>query len=166
MKYAVIYSNATGNTKLLADCVSETLPKENCIYNGVPSQEALSADRIYVGFWTDQGTADKTAAAFLKTLQNKEIFLFGSAGFGGSEAYFEEILNATRENIDASNRVIGTFMCQGKMPFSVRERYMDMKARKVDNPNLDMLIANFDEALSHPDEKDMAHLKSAVETAV
>ena len=53
-------------------------------------------------------------------------------------------------------------MSQGKMPQSVRERYVKMKELTNAHANLDMLIDNFDSALSHPDEKDIIKLKNAV----
>ena len=75
---------------------------------------------------------------------------------------FEKILAATRKALDGSNTVIGSFMCQGKMPVSVRQRYEAMKAKPLHIPNLDALIENFDKALSHPDVADLEQLKQAV----
>lgn len=89
----------------------------------------------------------------LSKLKNKKIFLFGTAGFGGSDAYFEKILGQVKQSIDASNTVIGEYMCQGKMPQSVRERYVKMKENPEHPANLDLLIQNFDRALSHPTAK-------------
>ena len=60
------------------------------------------------------------------------------------------------------NTVIGSFMCQGKMPLSVRQRYEGMKKQPIHLPNLDALIENFDNALSHPDAEDLERLKQAV----
>ena len=53
-------------------------------------------------------------------------------------------------------------MCQGKMPSSVRERYMKMKDQPGHPTNVDALIENFDCALSHPDEMDLERLRKAV----
>ena len=53
-------------------------------------------------------------------------------------------------------------MCQGKMPQSVRERYVKMKENPEHPANLDMLIANFDCALSHPDMDDLEKLKKII----
>ena len=120
------------------------------------------AEMIYVGFWTDKGKADADTLDFLKQLRGKRVFLFGTAGFGGSAPYFEKILAATRKALDGSNTVIGSFMCQGKMPLSVRQRYEGMKKQPIHLPNLDALIENFDNALSHPDAEDLERLKQAV----
>lgn len=53
-------------------------------------------------------------------------------------------------------------MCQGKMPQSVRERYVKMKESPEHPDNIDALIENFDKALSHPDADDMERLKNII----
>ena len=162
MSYAIVFSSKTGNTKMLADTLHECLPPEGCVYFGGPDPAALEADTLYVGFWTDKGKADEDTAAFLKQLHGKELFLFGTAGFGGSEEYFNKILKAVGQPLDESNTVFGSYMCQGKMPLSVRQRYEGMKKQPIHLPNLDALIENFDKALSHPDAEDLQRLKQAV----
>ena len=162
MSYAIVFSSKTGNTRLLADTLRASLPQNECTYFGAPAPEALEAETLYIGFWTDKGHADDTLTAFLQTLKGKRVFLFGTAGFGGSAPYFEKILAATRQALDGSNTVIGSFMCQGKMPVSVRQRYEAMKAKPLHIPNLDALIENFDKALSPPDAADLEQLKQAV----
>ena len=91
-----------------------------------------------------------------------QVFLFGTAGFGGSEEYFNKILKTVQKDLHSSNTVIGSFMCQGKMPMSVRQRYENMKKQPLHLPNLDAMIENFDKALSHPDADDLERLKQAV----
>jgi len=161
-RYSVVFSSSTGNTKLLADAIGEALPKENRDYFGEITPEVPESEMLYVGFWTDRGNADKTALEFLQRLKNKKVFLFGTAGFGGSEDYFKKILANAESALDGSNTVAGEFMCQGKMPQAVRERYMSMKAQPNPPANLDMLIENFDRALSHPDAEDLERLKKTV----
>lgn len=148
--YTVVYNSLTGNTKLLADTIKNVLPDND------------NNDIVFVGFWTDKGNADSKTIEYLKLLRNKKIFLFGTCGFGGSEAYFERILTNVKSNIDSSNEVIGEYMCQGKMPSSVRERYLKMKESDNCPPNIDALIDNFDMALSHPDEKNLEKLSQIV----
>lgn len=63
---------------------------------------------------------------------------------------------------DGSNTVIGTYMCQGKMPPSVRARYETMRALPAPPENLDALIENFDRARTHPDADDLDRLRAAV----
>lgn len=54
---------------------------------------------LYIACWTDKGTADEATTTLLKSLRNKKIFLFGTAGFGGSEEYYQKVLHNVRENI-------------------------------------------------------------------
>ena len=125
-----------------------------------------ASETLFVGFWTNQGVADQAAQKLLEQLRGRKIFLFGTAGFGGSEAYFQAILDKTKAFIDDSNTVIGTYMCQGKMPHSVRERYMKMKEQPDHMPNIDAMIENFDKALSHPDADDLKKLANLMSEAI
>ncbi len=161
-KYSIIYSSKTGNTKKLAMAIYEILPKDDCEYYGIYEAGEISSEMVYIGFWTDKGNADEETLALLKNLRNKKIFLFGTAGFGGSEEYFQKVLNNVKKSIDASNTVVGEFMCQGKMPQSVKERYIKMKEQPNCVPNIDEMIENFDRALSHPDDADLESLKNVI----
>ena len=131
-----------------------------------PAPAAAAPETLFVGFWTNQGVADQAAQKLLEQLRGRKIFLFGTAGFGGSEAYFQAILDKTKAIIDDSNTVIGTYMCQGKMPLSVRERYVKTKEQPDHMPNIDAMIENFDKALSHPDADDLAKLANLVSEAI
>ena len=110
MSYAIVYSSRTGNTALLAQTIRDALPGEGCVYVGAPSQEALAAETIYVGFWTDKGTCDAPTQAFLQGLTHQKVFLFGTAGFGGSPAYFDQILARVKENLAPGVQVLGSYM--------------------------------------------------------
>ena len=67
---SVLFSSQTGNTKILAQAIAQALPAAGCDYQGrVPSSPVL-----FVGFWTDKGTADAATLELLKTVKNKKIF--------------------------------------------------------------------------------------------
>lgn len=161
MTYSIIYSSKTGNTELLAEKIKTLLSEYNCIYYGPSKAEAAAADILFIGFWTDKGSCDETIASFLKSLHEKKIFLFGTAGFGGSEAYFSQILSRVKANLDVSNSIIDTFMCQGKMPISVRQRYESLM--EYNTVKMQELINNFDCALTHPDTSDLIALEQSIQ---
>ena len=148
-RYSIIFSSKTGNTAELANAIRDALPQENCVYFGTSEIE-------------EPGNADKSALELLQRIKNKKVFLFGTAGFGENEAYFQKVLNNVKSSMDESNQVVGEYMCQGKMPQAVRDRYVKMKEQPDHMPNLDLLIANFDRALSHPDKKDLDKLRELV----
>lgn len=76
--------------------------------------------------------------------------------------YDEQILNHVKQFVYGSNAVVGSFMCQGKMPLSVRERYVKMREQPNRMADLDSRIENFDRALSHPNAEDLESLKKNV----
>ena len=162
MKNAVVFSSKTGNTKQLADEIRNVLSEETIKYFGSPETAPLDADCYYVGFWTDKGHCNAEIGTFLKKIKDKEVFLFGTAGFGGDTEYFDKILKKVEKNLDRSNILRGSYMCQGKMPNSVRERYMKMKNSPLPVPNIDAMIENFDRAVSHPDEQDLEQLRQVI----
>lgn len=183
--FSIVFSSRTGNTAELAKAVREALPEGACEcfgsvngddggdgrgYAGAGCGRTSSAipasETLFVGFWTNQGVADQATQKLLGQLRNRKIFLFGTAGFGGSEAYFQAILDKTKAFVDDSNTVIGTYMCQGKMPLSVRERYVKMKEQPDHMPNIDAMIENFDKALAHPDADDLVKLANLVSEAI
>lgn len=166
MKYAIVYSSKTGNTKILAEKLRDMLPRKECVYIGSLNADALAADRLYIGFWTDKGTCDADTTAFLKTVRKKEVFLFGTAGFGGDQSYFDKILKKVQGHLNGDVKVIGSYMCQGKMPISVRDRYEKMAKAPIHMPNIEKMIENFDAALSHPDASDLKRLESDVRSVV
>lgn len=93
---------------------------------------------------------------------HQKIFLFGTAGFGKSDDYFKKIIAKVKESIDESNEVIGSFMCQGKMPETVLPRYLKLKEENHAPKNIDLLIDNYYEAQSHPNNDDIENLKKAI----
>lgn len=165
-KYAVVFASATGNTALLAEEIRKAKGGDDCVYFGEPSEDISGlledADIIYAGFWTDKGSCSAEMEQFLGTLAGRKVFLFGTAGFGGAKEYFDRILDRVASFLPADSTVAGRYMCQGKMPLSVRKRYEAMLEQNPDDGRMQGMIRNFDSALSHPDEADLERLKDAV----
>ena len=165
-KYAVVFASATGNTALLAEEIRKAKGEENCVYFGAPSEDISGrldgAEIIYAGFWTDKGSCSAEMEQFLGTLSGRTVFLFGTAGFGGAQEYFDRILDRAAAFLPAGSTVAGRYMCQGKMPFSVRKRYEAMLEQNPEDERVKGMIRNFDSALSHPDEADLGRLRDAV----
>ncbi len=164
MKIAIIYKIVTGNTKLLAEEIQKNLNNE-VIYIGAP-QEDIDADLYFIGSWTFKGECVKEIADYLKTIHNKKIAYFGTCGFGGSISYYETIFKRVESNIDESNELLGYFICQGKMPLTVKQKYIEMIKANPEDKNLQVSIKNFDEALNHPDESDLRELKKWLESII
>lgn len=165
MKYMIVYSSNTGNTEIIAEAIKDALGENSCIYCGKPHGILTQdAEIIFVGFWVSRGSCSEEIKKYLETLENKKIFLFGTAGFGGSETYFETILTGVKDYISKSNTIMGSFMCQGKMPDKVLERYQNLLAEQPENSNAIDMIDNYKNALSHPDVQDIENVKVLVKS--
>ena len=162
MKYAIVYSSKTGNTKMLADKIASLMPQEECIYQGEPTSEALNAELIFIGFWTNQGQCDSETKEFFDTLTNQKVFVFGTAGFGSQQAYLDNVLKKSESLLPKSVEIIGDFICQGKMPLPVRQRYEKMLENPQQRAKAQMLIDNFDMASSHPNCDDLNNLENKI----
>lgn len=160
MTYSIVYTSNTGNTALLAEKIRDTLPPAQCQYFGPPTPAAGEAELLFIGFWTDKGNCSEDMAAFLKDLVGKKIFLFGTAGFGGAETYFDQILQRVAAHLAQGNQIIGAYMCQGKMPASVGARYAALAEQEPEKGN--RMLENFNRALTHPDADDLEHLGQRV----
>lgn len=170
MTYAIVYESSTGNTEQLAQVVAAALPSGECRAFGrvdeVDRAAVAQADRVYAGFWTNRGDCGDELAEVLATLADKDVFLFGTAGFGADATYFAGVMSRVAVHLPASAQVVGSFMCQGRMPASVRARYAQTAAAKPEQAaRMQQLIDNFDEAANHPNDDDLARLRAAVEEA-
>lgn len=73
-RYSVLFSSQTGNTKILAQAIAQALPAAGCDYFGDYQGRVPSSPVLFVGFWTDKGTADAATLELLKIVKNKKIF--------------------------------------------------------------------------------------------
>lgn len=160
MKYAILFSSRSGNTREIAEAIRQALPKEECVSFEHNQKEALAADLVFVGSWTDKGSFDEDMISLLKGMHHKKIALFGTAGFGGSPAYFEEILKRVNDIIPSDNHIIDSFMCQGRMPIAVRNRYEGMLNQHPEDEKIQAFLSNFDQARTHPDAQDIQNVKA------
>lgn len=175
MRHAIVVNSKGGNTRMVADSLADMLAKVDeaeRVYRGDVPKDAeaesvlAEADTLLVGFWCDKGDAVPEVATFLERLSGKRVFLFGTAGFGGSQAYFDRILDRVRGHLPEDVTYLGGAMCQGKMGPGVRKRYEAMLEADPDNAQAKSMIENFDAALAHPNEDDLARIAQAAREAL
>ena len=129
--------------------------KYSILYSSLTGNTKVLADAIHEALPQDEceyfGVSDTV-------IPSSELLYIGF----WTKCYILKLLSQVKQFIDASNVIVGEYMCQGRMPQSVRERYLKMKEAPDHPANLDVLIQNFDCALSHPDANDLEKLKEAV----
>lgn len=168
VSYSIIYSSRTGNTALLAKQIRTCLKEDLCNYY-IETESLLKQDFkeqlehtsiIFIGFWTDKGTCDENTFTILKELKGKKVFLFGTAGFGGDVIYFDKIISNVKRIIDASNEILGSYMCQGRMPEGIKQKYIELLEKNPSDRQFQRMIQNYEIAESHPDIQDLENLDS------
>lgn len=159
MKIAIFYDSKTGNTKQLAEAIQSALVQDDVIYCGQPDSK-IRADLYFIGSWTDKGNASELIVDALKSLDSSKIAYFQTAGFGGSLEYYEALFSRVSAIVDPSNQILGHFFCQGKMPMALKNRYVSLLKQNPEDKKLQVSLKNFDQALSHPDAKDLEQVKA------
>lgn len=155
MKTQILYKSRTGNTEKLAKAIFEAVPGQCKDIAPLDGQSNYDMGDVYfIGFWTDRGSASVDVLDYLSGLQGKKIALFGTCGMGKSPEYYKKIEESVRVFIEDDNEYLGIYMCQGKMPISVREKYMRMETPE-NKEMVKSMLQNFDMAMLHPDKEDL-----------
>lgn len=155
MKSLIVYSSQTGNTKKLADTIYDALDGEKEIFaiNEAPSGDGY--DLIAVGFWFQAGKPDPKTLEYLPGIpKGSRLFLFATHG---AAADSDHVKNALEHAISLTDEVLiaGSFTCQGVVNPKVLE-----KVKQKDTPP--PWIGDADQAVGHPDEKDLEVLAGQI----
>ena len=152
----------TGNTEKIAQAIFSAIPGKNKDIARFAGQTDYDMGDIYfIGFWTDRGSASVEVLDYLGSLQGKKIALFGTCGMGESIEYYRKIEERIKVFIEDGNQYMGCFLCRGKMPMQVREKYLKMRCPGNEG-QIQKMLQNFDKALLHPDWKDMENAQRFV----
>lgn len=161
MRYAILYDSHTGNTAKVAQTIRHTLPEEDCLcfYSTIEAlkhpEKFAEADLIFYGFWADRLSCPEQSQKVMAQLPATKIALFGTAGFGEGDAYFQKILDNAAQYLPQGATLTGTFMCTGKMPLEVQEQYLKLQNDPIMKDQAAQMLKNFDMVKGHPDAKDL-----------
>ncbi|MCI8591735.1 MAG: flavodoxin [Lachnospiraceae bacterium] len=156
MRYKVVFASRTGNTELLAKKIYHAIDDPSKDIERISaSTSSLEAEVYLVGFWVDRGTCSPEVMDFLDSIHNKDVILFGTCGTGQDEIYYNRLTRMISGLVPDDNRYLGTYLCQGKMPMAVRKRYEEWLKDERMASRAEYMIRNFDEALLHPNERDL-----------
>ena len=166
MKYQVIYTSKTGNTEKVAKKIFEVLPgNEKDIQRFETGMNTTDADIYFIGFWINRGTCSMDLIDYISELHGKKVVLFGTCGMASDDAYYKKLMDEVEVWLPEDSACIGRFMCQGKMPMTVREKYQAMLGSGNDE-QVQHMIRNFDTALTHPDQEDMRQIEKFIKNLI
>lgn len=167
MKIIVIYSSETGNTKSVAQAIYEEFKPDAII---IPMCDAKNYnlnefDYVFIGFWVDKGYPSEEACVLLKNITNCRIALFATLGAYPYSMQTSRVFYRAGEMIDESNRVLGSFMCQGRIP---KEKLDEINSRPPDHPRYPTPIQTLARNIGqlHPNEEDFLAAKKLFRTMV
>lgn len=149
MKFSVVYNTITGNTEKLAEVVKNNL--EGCEYYGGPDDKALDSDTIFIGFWTAKYDSNPEIIKFIEKVKDKKVFLFGTAGYNNTKEFFDDILKKAESHLDSSNKIIGSYMCQGRVSDAKRKALEST----LDEEKYKAMLPKIEEGDGHPDKEDL-----------
>lgn len=160
MKNVIIYSSLTGNTRAVAEAIIEVMPEGTRIYSINEAPESDDFDLLALGFWVSKSGPDQRMAAYMKGVRGKNVCLFGTmAGYPDSE--YGERVRRNAEALLEGNRVLGTFLCQGRIAQKRFDTYMSGELVSKKHPMTAERKARLIEASHHPNEEDFAKARSA-----
>ncbi len=163
LDYLVLYESESGNTKKIAATIFSHLPGTSKDLIDITTDKMIPEAQVYfIGFCVHRGSCSMAVSDFLSDLSGKQIALFGTCGMGDSPEYYSAIEHSVNAWIESDNDYLGAFICQGKMPQRVRQKYESLRT-KDNAPQINLCIRNFDAALTHPDSLDHEHAKVFVE---
>lgn len=159
MKSIVVYSSVTGNTKMVAEAIAEELGAKQSLFPVEHAPIDVECDLIAVGFWVNRGNADIKTAKYLEQLKNKNVALFATLGaYPDSQHAIDSIKNAA-QFLDESNKVVGSFICQGKVNPKLIERMTEMFPKGHSHEINEERRERHKVASTHPDENDLMNAK-------
>lgn len=165
MKSLVVYTSRSGNTAKVARAIHAALGPECVLSAAADAPPPEQFDFIALGFGVYNGWPDGELRAYMKRCRHKDVGIFITLGaYPDSEHAFQCIGRA--EGLLENCTTRARFICQGGYTDAHLAR---MKNRPADSPHAwnEERAARVDEAMKHPDEKDLAtaaeRFRSAVE---
>ncbi|MGL6201838.1 MAG: flavodoxin family protein BilS [Lachnospiraceae bacterium] len=161
LDYIVLYQSETGNTKKLATEIFASLPgMAKDLISIDEGKHIPEAKTYFVGFCVHHGTCTLEIGNLLSDLSAKNVALFGTCGISNCADYYKSIENSVSIWLEDDNAYLGAFICQGKMPLKIRQKFEKMMTKQgCDADKIKKQLQNFDEAMIHPTEEDVKNVR-------
>lgn len=160
MKTLITYSSKTGNTKKLAEGIYEGIQFEDKVILPIKDVTSIEEyDVILVGYWVDKSGPNEEAKNFLSTIKGKKVGIFATLGYWPDTEHAWTSLKNGEALVQENNKVIGKFICQGKLDEKIIAMFEKLPA---DNPHAitEEKRKRYEIAKNHPSKVDIL---SAVE---
>lgn len=158
MRFAVVYSSLTGNTKLVAEAIREVMPVGTEIF---PVEEAPSPEQfdcLLIGFWANRGLPADNMREYMEGLRNKKVGIFITLGAYPNSEHADQCIKSAQALLRDHNDIRATFICQGKVDPELTKRFANLPPEHPHAMTPERR-ARHEAAKSHPDEQDLTMAK-------
>ena len=159
--WLVVYSSATGNTKIIAEALHKALPEGSEIFHHSEAPCSDGYEKVALGYWAVRGGADEAMRSYMNSVKNAKVFIFATLGAYPDTPHAQKVLDNGVATLGEGCEVMGRFVCQGKLAADLIERGMQ---RPLDHPHgpTPERLKRWQDASTHPDEQDCAAVQAAV----
>lgn len=158
MKILIAYSSRTGNTKSVAEAISEVIINGDLV-SIEENPNPNDYDGIIVGYWADRGKADELADNFMEKIKNKPCGIFATLGAYPDSESGKKLINYGVDKLESNgNKILKTFVCQGRMAKTLKEKFERYPRGHSHYPNSISIKRHID-AMTHPNERDFSNAK-------
>lgn len=154
MRYAVIYQSKSGNTRLLAEQIYETLnTEEKEIIDIDITTEIPDADVYFVGFGIHNRFCSMDVLDTLEQISGGQIALFATCGYLPTEQYKVNLETHMEAWLPEDADYLGMFLCQGTVEMDRRKIMIGQMPSKEKE-----LEHMFELGSVHPDQEDITSI--------
>lgn len=153
MKTLIAYSSKTGNTKKVAQAISQVVQGDLIDIRDNPNIDDY--DTIIVGYWARRGRADDLADEFMQRIHGKNVGVFATVGAYPESPAGQKVIRYGVDCLEKNGNCVKAFFhCHGKIDPALAER---AKKRPADDPHAwtEKKEKRHKDASSHPDEFDL-----------
>lgn len=156
MKVLVTYSSSTGNTKKLAEGIFYGLQAEEKTILPIKDVQSLEEyDTVLVGYWVDRAGPNKEAKQFMESISDKTVGIFATLAYWPDTDHGYQSLKNGEEIVKEKNKVVGKFICQGKLSDAIIKQFEKMPAGDAHAINPEKL-RRYEIGKNHPSDTDIA----------
>lgn len=163
MRTNIIFSSLSGNTKKVAYEILEVMDEGTGIYDLKDLNNDLEGELLVLGYWVDRGKPNKEMEEFMEKLEGKKIITFGTLGAYPDSEHANQTKEKTNSILSEKNKVLGNFLCQGKVNPKITEMFMKDSGDGAQHKMTPERMKRHEDAASHPNEKDFKDAKEFVQ---
>ncbi|MBE6074365.1 MAG: flavodoxin [Selenomonas ruminantium] len=161
MKWAVVYSSVTGNTRQIAEAIAQKAGDADIFRVQDAPQDLSAYDVVAIGYWLRLGQPDPLTLKYLAGVRDAKVVFFQTHGTAPDSEHAITSFARAGYHLGEGCEILGTFGCRGKINPAMLEK---RKNAGPDDPHGGpQSEERWRLAASHPDAQDIAAAQDFVD---